>query len=51
MKKVLAGLLAVCMLLSGCSMVVYDKEKDKQTVVATVNGAAIYKEVIMRDVG
>ena len=52
LKTMLILVLAVGMLFSavGCSMITVNEERDKEQVVATVNGVEIKKEEILRDI-
>ncbi len=50
-KKIwLAGLLAVCMLLSSCSLIVKDPEVDAQTEILNVNGTSITKAQVNKEI-
>lgn len=52
LKTMLILVLAVGMLFSavGCSMITVNDERDKEQIVATVNGVEITKEEILRDI-
>ena len=53
MKKTIisaVALILTVLMVVGCNMIVYDAEKDKQTVIATVNGVDVVKGSIMDEI-
>jgi len=53
MKKTIISAVALVLtvlMVVGCNMIVYDAEKDRQTVIATVNGVEVVKGSIMDEI-